>query len=187
MAEKRTVSFDFDGVIHQYDGEFKGNDIITGGVVPGIKETIQELSEDGFTIVVSTTRCIDANGKAAVKKFLDENGIRYDELTCNKVPCIVHVDDRAICFDGYPENLAAIIKTFAPWWKTGKKPTTPVMRECVTRRRRSEECVKAWFHTWTTVFIDDKPLPAAIIELEDGSVKIAHPESIRFTDREAKE
>lgn len=40
-----------------------------------------------------------------------------DEVTDKKVPAILSVDDRTICFDGKPEGLLEKIKNFKPWNK----------------------------------------------------------------------
>ncbi|MBP2644531.1 MAG: hypothetical protein H6Q67_2418 [Firmicutes bacterium] len=40
-----------------------------------------------------------------------------DEVTGEKPPAVVIVDDRAITFDGNPERLLEKIKQFKPWHK----------------------------------------------------------------------
>ena len=56
MANKKTVVFDFDGVIHSYTSGWKGIDVILDEPVKGIKEVIENLRDAGYYVAVVTTR-----------------------------------------------------------------------------------------------------------------------------------
>lgn len=116
MNYAKTVIFDFDGVIHSYDSGWLGADIIPDVPVPGIKEAIDEIRAAGYTVVVLSARC-HQGGIEAIKNFLNENEIIVDDVVRDKVPAILQVDDRCICFDGKPENLLKKIQGFQPWNK----------------------------------------------------------------------
>lgn len=116
MNYAKTVIFDFDGVIHSYDSGWLGADIIPDEPVPGIKEAIDEIRAAGYRVVVLSARC-HQGGIKAIKNFLNENEIIVDDVVRDKVPAILQVDDRAICFDGKPEKLLEKIQGFQPWNK----------------------------------------------------------------------
>lgn len=114
---KKTVVFDFDGVIHSYTSGWKGAGIIPDPPVPGIKEAIQEIRNAGYEVVIVSTRCATEEGYGAIRAWLIDNGIEVDAVKAEKPPAIVYVDDRAICFDGNPDGLLDKIKSFQPWDK----------------------------------------------------------------------
>lgn len=115
---RKTVVFDFDGVIHSYTSGWKGAENITDSLVPGIKEALIDLSKD-YEIIVVSTRCKTREGRAAIEKYFESNGLLgvVSRVLSEKPPAIVYVDDRAICFDGHPETLRERIDSFKPWNK----------------------------------------------------------------------
>lgn len=114
---KQTVVFDFDGVIHSYTSGWQGTTVVADPPVPGIKESIADIREAGYKVVVVSTRCNTIPGMEAITKYLDEHEIVVDAVLKDKPPAIVYIDDRAICFDGRPETLLNKIKVFKPWNK----------------------------------------------------------------------
>lgn len=116
IISKPTVIFDFDGVIHSYTSGWQGATSIPDPPVPGIKEAIQQIRED-YRVIVVSTRCFQPGGIEAIQNYLAKHGIEVDGVAAEKVPAILTVDDRAICFDGRPERLLEKIKSFKPWNK----------------------------------------------------------------------
>lgn len=114
---KKTVVFDFDGVIHSYTSGWKGPSVIPDPPVPGIKEAISEIRAAGYEVVVVSTRCSSVQGQGSVRAWLLDHGIEVDAVKMEKPPAIVYIDDRAICFDGKPESLLGKIQVFKPWNK----------------------------------------------------------------------
>lgn len=116
-AKKRTIVFDFDGVIHSYESGWKGLTNITDPPVPGIKEAINQIIDAGYSIAVVSSRTATGEGRRAVSKYLLDNGFPMDkiEICSEKPPALVYIDDRAICFDGNPETLLSKIVHFKPW------------------------------------------------------------------------
>jgi len=114
---KKTIVFDFDGVIHSYTSGWQGVEVIPDPVVPGIQSAIHSLQQEGYEVIVVSTRCAKPEGIVAVKKYLVENGIVVDDVMTEKPPAICYVDDRAICFDGHPETLFEKVQNFKPWNK----------------------------------------------------------------------
>ena len=114
---RKTVIFDFDGVIHSYKSGWQGVTNIPDPPVEGVKEAIREIRHAGYYVVVVSTRCYQEGGIEAIEAYLDKYGIVVDEITDEKPPAIVQIDDRAICFDGCSKSLLEKINTFKPWNK----------------------------------------------------------------------
>ena len=111
---KKTVVFDFDGVIHSYISGWKGVAVIPDPPVPGIKEAIEQISKQ-YDVVVVSTRCARYDGLKAVAKYLADHDIRVDRIVSEKPPALCYIDDRAICFDGNSEALLDKINHFKTW------------------------------------------------------------------------
>lgn len=113
---KKTIVFDFDGVIHLYNSGWQGATVIPDPPVEGISEAIRELRAEGYEVIVVSTRCAESGGVEAIKVWLEEYGIEVDGISAEKPPALVYVDDRAICFDGRAALLPNKIKNFKVWW-----------------------------------------------------------------------
>lgn len=114
---KKTVVFDFDGVIHSYTSGWQGKCVIADKPVDGIAEAITDIRNAGYEVVVVSTRCRTSWGRKAVEEWLKVNGIEVDGVQMEKPPAVVYVDDRAICFDGKVEGLLDKIENFVPWYQ----------------------------------------------------------------------
>lgn len=124
MKNRYTVGTDFDGVIHKYDGDWQGADVIPGGPVDGAKEWLDELAAE-YDIWVNSTRCDTEKGVDAVRSWLQELGLKQETLDViaiggEKRKCLIYVDDRGWRFEG--DNFPTIkqIKGALPWWKKKK-------------------------------------------------------------------
>jgi hypothetical protein len=113
---KPTVIFDFDGVINSYETGWHGPINIPDPPVDGIREAIQEIREE-YRVVVVSTRCYHEGGIDAIWLYLASHDIEVDDVTGEKPPAVVTIDDRAICFDGNPASLLWKVKNFKPWNK----------------------------------------------------------------------
>ena len=114
---KKRVVFDFDGVIHSYISGWKGATIISDPPVAGIREAIENIRSAGYEVCVVSTRCREMGGIEAIENYLAEHRIGVDQITAEKPPAVVYVDDRAVCFDGKAETLLEKIVNFEPWTK----------------------------------------------------------------------
>ena len=113
---KQTVIFDFDGVINSYTSGWQGADVIPDSPVPGIKDAIIEIRKH-YRVVVVSSRCYQPGGIEAITAWLEKYTIRVDDITDEKPPAVVIIDDRAITFDGKTEGLLEKIRKFKPWNK----------------------------------------------------------------------
>ena len=114
---KKTVVFDFDGVIHSYTSGWQGETIIPDEPVEGIRPAIEKMRSAGYEVIVVSARCRSYKGQVAIWEWLRKNGIIVDDVMKEKPPAICYIDDRAICFDGHPENLVDKVNNFRPWNK----------------------------------------------------------------------
>ena len=121
---KKTVVFDFDGVIHSYRSGWQGETIIPDPPVDGIAEAISNIRAAGYEVIVVSTRCAVPCGRIAVARWLDANGIKVDGVQETKPPAVAYIDDRAICFDGNAQTLLTKIVNFVQWNHTEEKPET---------------------------------------------------------------
>lgn len=115
----KTICIDFDGVIANYQG-WQGTDKF-GEPVPGVQNATKVLKEEGYTIIIFTTRKVTV----ALKKYLADNHITYDYLNENpdqpkdsnagKPMADIYLDDRAVCFRGNWKYALQDIAYFRPW------------------------------------------------------------------------
>ena len=120
---KKTVVFDFDGVIHSYKSGWKGATVISDPPVKGIRAALREIHEAGYEVVAVSTRCATEEGRKAIQKWLHDNILdrHIDKICKEKPPAVVYIDDRAICFDGNTADLLDKIENFQPWTEEGRK------------------------------------------------------------------
>jgi hypothetical protein len=117
---KPTVAIDFDGVIHSYTSGWQGVDECPDPMVPGIDTAIADLRTDHKVIVVSS-RAATPEGRIAIRDYLKKYNIEVDGIQNEKPPCIVSIDDRAICFNGYADILAKQVREFKPWYSKNEE------------------------------------------------------------------
>jgi hypothetical protein len=116
--EHKTLLFDFDGTIHAYR---KGwcNGMIYDDPEPDVVETMKLLTEKGYKIVIFTARlnedCVpDVEfEKQRMIGWLNQHGIRqgthYDSMSCKKVGCLMHVDDRVVRYEGNWKSICKLL------------------------------------------------------------------------------
>lgn len=117
--DKKTIVFDFDGVIHRYSKGWQDGTIYD---IPteGIKETIEELRKD-YKIVIVSTRSATENGRNDIVEWLKKYNMEVDGITAEKPPAIIYIDDRAVNFNGNCKTLMRDIKKFKCWTEKARK------------------------------------------------------------------
>ena len=119
---KETVILDFDGVIHSYSSGWQGADVIPDPPTPGAKEAIAKLREH-YVVVVVSSRCHQKGGIDAIKQWLANYEIVVDNVSNDKPPHVVVVDDRALRFEGdWDAVIRDIPKCSIPWNKKDRTP-----------------------------------------------------------------
>jgi len=84
-----------------------------------IERTLNEMANE-FRVVIFTTRGKTWQGREAVQRWLGEHGYECDEddITAEKPPALVYLDDRAVRFDGTNFPTAdQIHHEYVPWNK----------------------------------------------------------------------
>jgi hypothetical protein len=117
---KPTVIFDFDGVINSYSSGWTGADSTPDPPVNGIREAIAQIRRY-YRVVVVSSRCYHPGGIEAIRAWLGKYDIAVDDVTDEKPPAKVIVDDRAINFDGNAAVLLEKINKFQPWTKRNQQ------------------------------------------------------------------
>lgn len=116
MSRKRySIAVDFDGVIHRY-GKGWHDGTVYDEPMPGAREALARIHQR-YRVVILTTRVNptlhggDAQ-LASVEAWLVRHGFvkgeHYDEVTHEKVPALVYIDDRALHFDSWDQALAEL-------------------------------------------------------------------------------
>ncbi len=119
---KQTVIVDFDGVIHSYSSGWKGADTVADLPTDGAREAIAKLREE-YIVVVCSSRCHQPGGIEAIRAWLRLHDIEVDDVTNDKPPHIVTIDDRALRFNGdWQEVLDGIKTAGVPWNKKDYQP-----------------------------------------------------------------
>lgn len=114
MKNKKTLLFDFDGVINSYTSGWKGIDIIPDEPVEGVKELIDELRKE-YEIKIYSVRCTEEQGIKAIEKYLEKYNIVVDGLARKKEKSFLTIDDRCIVFRGDCKKLKNEIDNFKVW------------------------------------------------------------------------
>ena len=117
QKKRPTVVFDFDGVIHSYKSGWKGDAVVADPPTEGINFAIYDLQKD-FEIVIVSSRCRSEEGRNAIIKWCNQNGIYFDKVMAEKPPAVCYIDDRAICFDGNSSSLPEKVRNFKSWCET---------------------------------------------------------------------
>lgn len=111
---KKTIVFDFDGVIHKYSRGWQDGSIYDEPV-SGIKDIINKLRKENFEVIIVSTRCSTEQGIAEMIEWLNRYDIEVDRVQKEKPPALIYVDDRAIRFDGNIQHLWDSIISFKTW------------------------------------------------------------------------
>ena len=110
---KPTILIDLDGVLNKYNGNYDKN------FIPEINEKAKNFLEklyslDKYNLVLFTTRNLLLSAKWLIENKIDKY---FSDITNIKVPSILQIDDRAICFKGDFDKLFDEINDFRVWYK----------------------------------------------------------------------
>ena len=115
--EERTISIDFDGVIHN-DCLGWNDGTIYGEAIPGSLESVKKLAEN-YRLVLFTAKAKPdrplVDGKTGIEliwEWLEKHGIKdcFAEITAEKPRCLFYIDDKAIRFTDWNNALQDIEK-----------------------------------------------------------------------------
>jgi len=71
---------------------------------------MRKLNQQGYEVVVFTTRATHEQGKLDVAQWLSEHGVSYDSITAEKLDARHYIDDKAVAFKGdWNETLGHVV------------------------------------------------------------------------------
>jgi hypothetical protein len=98
----RTVAVDFDGVLHPYTEGWQGSVPVDEAPIAGAEAFLEGLKDDGFRVVVFSTRADHPAGLDGIRRWLWKWQLEcfVDDITAGKPAAVAYVDDRAVPFTG---------------------------------------------------------------------------------------
>lgn len=114
----KTISVDFDGVIHSYTSPWTTADEVRDPPVPGAMEWLVQASQR-FIVCISSARSSQPGGIEAMKTWLAHHELPPSVLEKIQFPtekpkAVLYIDDRAFRFEGDFPTMAEIDE-FRPW------------------------------------------------------------------------
>jgi len=123
---RKTVCVDLDGVLLPWGPLLEDREPPRGA-----GNALQRLRDEGYWVVILTSRfsptwwasdpsIVPGQQILYVYEWLDRHAIPYDLVTCEKVPALVYIDDRAVRFEGDqemdPDEMSTIAKEILLGW-----------------------------------------------------------------------
>ncbi len=105
LDKRKTVSIDFDGVIHKYSKGFQGLDNAYDPPMDDAIESMERLVEEGFIIKILSSR-----PKEVIYPWLEKYGISHlvSEVSNHKFPATIYIDDRGYHFKDWESTMTEI-------------------------------------------------------------------------------
>jgi len=116
-----TACVDLDGTIASYKDGWQSEEHY-GEPIPGVQEALQRLKDNGWRIIIFTTRGDNKRTSAYLKKhnipfdYINENPDQPPG-TSDKLIADVYIDDRGIRFNGDWAKTIDEVLAFSPWEK----------------------------------------------------------------------
>ena len=105
LDKRKTISIDFDGVIHKYSKGFQGVDNAYDSPMEGAIESIEKLYNEGYILKILSSR-----PKEVIYPWLEKYGLsKYiKEVSNHKFPATVYIDDRGFLFKNWDQCLTEL-------------------------------------------------------------------------------
>ena len=115
---ERSICLDFDAVVHRYTTPWIDTGVIPDDPVSGAKEFMAWLLDEGYSVLVLSSRCMAERGVRAIEAYLAKHELPYTRVLTKKEPALLYVDDRGYRFGGNFEHLKEFISNeerMKPW------------------------------------------------------------------------
>ena len=109
---RKKILIDLDGVLNEY-GKEKFDENYVPEIKNGAREFVKELNKD-FDLYLFTSRNMLIASKWLIENKLDKF---FKDVTNIKIPAFLHIDDRAVCFQGDYKDTFERIQKFSVFWK----------------------------------------------------------------------
>ncbi len=109
---KKRILVDLDGVLNEYGKEPFDENYIPE-IKKGAKEFIEELSTFA-ELYLFTSRNMLLSAKWLIDNNLD---MYFNDITNEKIPAFLYIDDRCVCFEGSYKKTLKNIKQFNVYWE----------------------------------------------------------------------
>jgi hypothetical protein len=101
VGSHRTVLLDFDATLYSYTSGWQGEDVLPDPPEKGAIRFVTFLMEHQFNPVVFSSRARTPAGKQAIEAWLVANQFPLGlQVTCEKLPAVLIVDDRGFRYRG---------------------------------------------------------------------------------------
>lgn len=97
------IAVDFDNVIYDYDGKWRGGELKLPPV-PGAIEAMQQLAQD-HTLIIFSTRGWLKKHRERMAAWMDSYAIPYHDIARTKPNADAYIDDKALRFTTWGEVL----------------------------------------------------------------------------------
>jgi len=99
------ILIDFDRTINKYTKGWNDGIIEDEKPIENSKEAIDYLYSLGFKVYIFTARLSDENADVndqynQIREWLDKYDFKYEDITSEKLPAIIYIDDRGFRFSG---------------------------------------------------------------------------------------
>jgi adenylylsulfate kinase len=105
LDKRKTISIDFDGVIHKYSKGFQGLDNAYDPPMEGAEYALKELYDEGYTLKILSSR-----PKEVIYPWLKKYGLSQyiTEVSNHKFPATIYIDDRGMLFKNWEQCLTEL-------------------------------------------------------------------------------
>lgn len=101
------IAIDFDNVIYDHDGIWRGGEL-TRGIVSGADEAMQRLHAAGHKLIIFSTRNWNPKQRKLISDFMSKHDIPFDDISTKKPNADLYIDDKALRFTTWSNVLGTL-------------------------------------------------------------------------------
>lgn len=117
MRNDMRIGIDFDGVMHSYQGAFESG---LGAPFRSASRFVDAVLAAGHRVFVCSSRAASPDGHAEIDAWIRRHGFPSVEITHEKWPADIYLDDRAFRFTGTFPTVEEI-ERLRPWGLFGRE------------------------------------------------------------------
>lgn len=101
------IAIDFDNVIYDHDGIWRGGEL-TRGIIAGADKAMRQLQYAGHDLIIFSTRNWNAKHRERIKEFMKSNEIPFSDISSKKPNADLYIDDKALRFTSWADVLVRV-------------------------------------------------------------------------------